>query len=80
MLSCNERLVRREGEYVLFRYKDYQRGGRWRIDRVHALELIRRFLLHVLPHRSRLSELIARPRPAPSPWANPRVTRGPPKP
>jgi len=47
----NERLVRREDEYVLFRYKDYKRGGRWRTDRVHGCEFIRRFLLHVLPYR-----------------------------
>ena len=43
--------IRREDEYVLFRYKDYDRGGRWRIERVHGLEFIRRFLLHVLPYR-----------------------------
>ena len=47
----NERLVRREDEYVLFRYKDYKRGGSWHVDRVHGCEFIRRFLLHVLPHR-----------------------------
>ena len=47
----NERLVRQEDEYVLFRYKDYKRGGRWRIERVHGCKFIRRFLLHVLPYR-----------------------------
>lgn len=47
----NERLIRREGQYVLFRYKDYRRGGRWRTERIHANKFIRRFLLHVLPYR-----------------------------
>ncbi len=47
----NERLLRMEGEFVLFRYKDYNRGGRWRTERIHGTEFIRRFLLHVLPYR-----------------------------
>ena len=48
---ANERLLRTEGEFVLFRYKDYNRGGRWRTERIHATEFIRRFLLHILPYR-----------------------------
>lgn len=47
----NERLIRMEGDDVVFRYKDYQRGGQWRTEKIHATEFIRRFLLHVLPYR-----------------------------
>ena len=48
-MTPNERLLGLDGDVVSFRYKDYRHGGRWRIERVHALEFIRRFLLHVLP-------------------------------
>ncbi len=47
----NERLLRMEDDQVLFRYKDYQRGGQWGVEKIHATEFIRRFLLHVLPFR-----------------------------
>lgn len=47
----NERILGMEGEDVLFRYKDYKRGGQWHTEQIHATEFIRRFLLHVLPFR-----------------------------
>jgi hypothetical protein len=45
----NERLICLEDDEVVFRYKDYARGGAWRTRRLAAEELIRRFLQHVLP-------------------------------
>lgn len=47
----DSRLLRLEGERVVFSYKDYSRGGRNREMTLEAHELIRRFLLHVLPPR-----------------------------
>ena len=47
----NERLLGMDGEFVLLRYKDYKRDGLLRTERVHTTEIIRRFLLHVLPFR-----------------------------
>ena len=47
----NQRLVRLEGDDVLFRYKDRAEDERWKTMRLPALEFIRRFLLHVLPDR-----------------------------
>jgi hypothetical protein len=45
----NRRLVRLEGDTVALTYKDYRHGGRRRLLRLPAQELIRRFLQHVLP-------------------------------
>ena len=38
----NNRLLRMEDEDVLFRYKDYRRGGQWCTEQTHATEFIRR--------------------------------------
>ena len=47
----NRRLVAADSEAIAFRWKDYRRNGanRWNTMRLHPHELIRRFLLHVLP-------------------------------
>ena len=45
----NQRLLRMEGDTVVLTYKDYRHGGRQRLLRLPAPELIRRFLQHVLP-------------------------------
>lgn len=45
----NNRLVAMENGQVTFRYKDAG-GGQWRTMTLPALEFIRRFLQHVLPH------------------------------
>lgn len=43
------RLVGHEGEQVALRYKDYRDGGQHKVMSLSASELIRRYLLHVLP-------------------------------
>jgi len=45
----NERLVSIEGDYVTFRYKNYNAGGRLQELRLEAHEFLRRFMQHVLP-------------------------------
>jgi hypothetical protein len=60
----NSRLLRFDEAGVLFRYKDYRRGGadRQQVMTLAADEFIRRFLLHVLPkgfHRIRHYGLLA---------------------
>ena len=45
----NERLIRLEGEEVLFRYRDSKDGNRIKRMRLPVFEFIRRFLLHILP-------------------------------
>ena len=45
----NQRLISLEDGQVAFRYKDYARGRRLRTMKLTAVELIRRFLMHVLP-------------------------------
>jgi len=45
----NGRLVKLEGGKVSFRWKDYAHGHRPRTMTLEAVELLRRFLLHVLP-------------------------------
>ena len=47
----NSRLIALDERGVTFRYKDYRRNGqvRYRTMTLAADELIRRFLLHVLP-------------------------------
>ena len=47
----NYRLLRLVDDQVSFTYKDYSQGGRKREMTLSAEEFIRRFLLHVLPHR-----------------------------
>jgi hypothetical protein len=47
---ANHRLVRMEDGNVTFTYRDYNHGGRRRTMTLHAVEFIRRFLLHVLPN------------------------------
>lgn len=48
---ANHRLVRLENHQVTFTYKDYSQGGRRREMTLPVEEFIRRFLLHILPHR-----------------------------
>ncbi|MBK1701051.1 IS91 family transposase [Thiococcus pfennigii] len=43
------RLVDFDGESVTLRYKDYRDGARGKVMRLSGEELLRRFLLHVLP-------------------------------
>jgi hypothetical protein len=45
----NHRLLRLEGEEVVFTWRDRAHGDRQRTMRLHAHEFLRRFLLHVLP-------------------------------
>ena len=47
----NHRLVRLADGKVTFTYKDYSQNGRRREMTLPAEEFIRRFLLHILPHR-----------------------------
>jgi hypothetical protein len=47
----NNRLVRMEGDQVVFRWKDYAAGQAMRELTLPAEEFLRRFLLHVLPDR-----------------------------
>jgi len=47
----NQRLVGLEEDQVRFRYKDRSEDPTWKTMSLPAQELIRRFLLHVLPHR-----------------------------
>jgi hypothetical protein len=46
----NRRLLALEQGQVTFRWKDYQHGNRQRTMTLDAVEFLRRFLLHVLPH------------------------------
>lgn len=45
----NHRLLRLEGDYVVFTWRDRAHGDRQRIVKLHSHEFLRRFLLHVLP-------------------------------
>jgi hypothetical protein len=67
----NDRLVKLEGNHVTFRWKDSADNNKIKLLTLEALELIRRFLLHVLPdqfvkiryygilsHRSRKTKLL----------------------
>lgn len=47
----NHRLVRVNDHQVTFTYKDYSQNGRRREMTLPVEEFIRRFLLHILPHR-----------------------------
>ena len=45
----NHRIVAFDGEHVTFRYKDYAHGAKHRLMKLHGVEFLRRFFLHVLP-------------------------------
>jgi hypothetical protein len=45
----NHRILRMEGDRVAFRYRDYADGNRIKVLKLSVHELLRRFLLHVLP-------------------------------
>ncbi len=45
----NHRLIALEGDQVEFLWKDYAHGGKQKTMKLHAVEFIRRFLMHVLP-------------------------------
>lgn len=47
----NRRILRVEGDHVALRYRDYADGNRRKVLELSAHELLRRFLLHVLPRR-----------------------------
>jgi len=47
----NNRIIKIEDNKVHFSYKDYADNGKTKIMVLHAVEFIRRFLLHVLPKR-----------------------------
>jgi putative transposase/transposase-like zinc-binding protein len=47
----NNRLLAIDDARVTFRWKDYRDGNRQKVMTLAAHEFIRRFLLHVLPHR-----------------------------
>lgn len=47
----NHRLLAFDGENVTFRYRDYRDGNRQKSIELPAVELLRRFLLHVVPKR-----------------------------
>jgi hypothetical protein len=45
----NERILKLEGDQVIFRYRDSADGNRTKQMPLSAFEFIRRFLLHILP-------------------------------
>ncbi len=47
----NHRLLSLDDHLVTFRARDNRNPGRHRLVTIHAQEFIRRFLLHILPHR-----------------------------
>ncbi len=47
----NERLVKLDAGRVTFAYRDRRNGNRRRLLTIDAPQFVRRFLLHVLPHR-----------------------------
>jgi hypothetical protein len=47
----NNRILKLQDNEVTFRWRDYSDGNKLKIMTVKAQEFIRRFLLHVLPHR-----------------------------
>jgi hypothetical protein len=46
----NDRLLGVSDGIVSLRVRDYARGGKKKVVRLHAADLLHRFLLHVLPH------------------------------
>lgn len=47
----NYRLIKVENDRVYFKYRDYKDKNLQKVMSLHAVEFIRRFLLHILPHR-----------------------------
>ena len=47
----NNRILNIENGQVTFKWRDYRDNNRWKVMSVSAFEFIRRFLMHVLPHR-----------------------------
>lgn len=47
----NNRIVKLENGSVSFKWRDYKDNSKWKIMTISGEEFIRRFLLHVLPHR-----------------------------
>ena len=47
----NYRLVKLENDRVYFKYRDYKDNNLQKVMSLHAVEFIRRFLLHILPLR-----------------------------
>ena len=51
LFLSNDRIIRVEEEQVTFRYRDRKDHDRLKTMTLSAFEFIRRFLLHILPHR-----------------------------
>ncbi len=47
----NTRLLKMDGKHVWFKYRDYRHDGQQKIMKLKGEELLRRFLLHLLPKR-----------------------------
>ena len=47
----NSRIIKVEQDRVYFSYKDYADKGRTKVMALDVYEFMRRYLLHVLPHR-----------------------------
>jgi len=47
----NSRIVKLEDDQVSFKWRDYKDNNQWKVMTVSANEFIRRFLIHILPHR-----------------------------
>jgi hypothetical protein len=47
----NARLLKMDSRYVWLKYRDYRNDGRHRVMQLEGGELLRRFLLHMLPKR-----------------------------
>ena len=47
----NNRILKVENGFVSFKWRDYKDGNKWKVMTLSASEFIRRFLMHVLPHR-----------------------------
>ena len=48
---ANHRIIKVENDKVYFKWKDYSDNCKIKIMSLNALEFIRRFLFHILPHR-----------------------------
>lgn len=47
----NHRIIKVENDHVYYRYRASSDGNKTKITSLHVQEFMRRFLLHVLPHR-----------------------------
>lgn len=47
----NYRLIKLENDRVFFKFRDYKNSNQQKVMNLHAVEFIRRFLLHILPYR-----------------------------